>query len=74
MEGLRTNQHSSYLCGSESWDELGYVVPVYGLGNSPQRAQHHVQNQDIVVVGEVVVVRAEAAHRCTGRNARNSRQ
>ena len=51
-----------YLLGSESWDQLGDVVPVYGLGYSPQGAQHHVQNQDVVVIGEVVVVRAVAAH------------
>ena len=62
MEALIVTQHSSYLLGSESWNQLGYIVPVYGLWHSPQRAQHHVQHQDVVVVRKVVVVRAEAAH------------
>lgn len=51
-----------YLLGSEPWNKLGHVVPVNGLRYPPQRAQHHVQNQHIVVIGEVVVVQREAAH------------
>lgn len=53
-----------YLSGSESRNQLCYVVPVNGLGCSPQRAQNHVQDQDVVVIGEVVVVQTEAAHFC----------
>ena len=56
MEAFIVTQHCSYLLGSKARYKLGYVVPIYGLGHSPQRAQHHVQNQDIVVVWKVVVV------------------
>lgn len=56
--------HFGYLTGGESWNELCYIIPVNGLGCPPQRAQNHVQDQDIVVIGEVVVVQTEAAHLC----------
>ena len=62
MEAFIVTQLCSYLLGREAWYQLGNIVPVYGLGNSPQRAQHHVQDQDVVVVGKVVVVGTEAAH------------
>lgn len=57
-----TQQHCSYLFRSEAWHQFGHILPVYGLRDPPQRPQHHVQNQDIVVVGEIIVVRTEATH------------
>lgn len=63
-----------YLLGGEAGDELGYIVPVYGLGHSPQRAEHHVQNQDVVIIRKVVVVRAEATHLCKVRERRHRHQ
>lgn len=74
METFIVTQHLSYLLGCESWNEPGYIVPVYGVGDSPQRAQHHVQHQDVVVVGKVVVVWAEAAHLYGAREITHKRQ
>lgn len=51
-----------HLIGSKAWNQFGHIVPVDGLGYSPQWAQHHVQNQHVVVIGKIVVVQGEVAH------------
>lgn len=53
---------SMYLFGSETWNKLCHTIPVYWLGQSPKGAQHHVQNEHIVVVGKVVVVQGAVTH------------
>lgn len=55
---------SSHLLGCEPWHQLGHTVPVDGLLGTPQRAQDHIQDQDVIVIHEVVVVRGEATHVC----------
>lgn len=55
---------SAYLLGCEARDQHGHVVPVDGLWNTPERAQHHVQDQQVVVIGKVLVQGAVTTHVC----------
>lgn len=64
---------ASYLFRCEPWDQLGNILPVYLLRRRPQRAQDHIQDQEIVVIWEVVINRANTIHFCGAQDKKGER-